>query len=255
MRSFQRRQRQKMGLRALLGVAALAAFAVVFVPTGAAKPTPPSGTYQACLIAGDGTAGCTTTTNNYSVLAGGNPELQVTITNNSASNQTLDYANLNVPTTAGVGLSIDTAHSPQPATYTTYASTSTSSQLQLRGLGLLPGASRTVAFFVQSTSSSCTDGTWSTEARSGSQPSAFVFSNPPTASSGLTSLVSVNCTLSFQPGPSAALPNKTITSAPYSQSGPSVTVVTQSLPVPLSGGGVTLGFSGSFDPVPPPSPA
>jgi hypothetical protein len=232
----------------MLVLAALVAFAIALVPTGSAKPPSPVGTYQACLIAGDGSAACTTATDDYSVLAGGNPELQVTITNNTASNQTLDYANVNVPTNAGVGLSIDTAHSPQPASYTTYASSSTSSQLQLRGLGLAPGASKTVAFFVNSTSASCTDGTWTTEARSSSTPSAFVFTNPPTKSSGLTSLVSVNCGLSFQSGPTAALPNKTITNAPYNPLGTSVTVVTQSLPVPLNGGGVSLSVNtGSFE--------
>jgi hypothetical protein len=236
-------------LRPMLVLAALTALAIVLVPSGAAKPPSPTGTYQACLIAGDGTGACTTTASggDYSVLASGNPELQVTITNNSASNQTLDYANVNVPTNAGVGLSIDTAHSPQPASYATYASSSTSSRLQLRGLGLAPGASKTVAFFVNSTSPNCTDGNWTTEARSGSTPSAFVFSNPPTKSSGLTSLVSVNCGLSFQSGPTAALPNKTVTNAPYDALGTSVTVVTQSLPVPLNGGGVSLAKSGSFE--------
>jgi hypothetical protein len=250
MRNFERRHRHKIGPRALLAVAALVVFAVVLTPTGSAKPPPPpTGTYQACLIAGTGNSSCIPTAagGDYSVLTGANPELQVTIKNDNTSSQTLDYANVNVP--AGIGVSIDTAHSPQPASYTTYASTSTSTTLQLRGLGLAPGASQTVAFFVNSTSSSCTDGTWTTEARSGSTPSAFVFPNPPSKSGGLTTLVAMSCQLTFQNEPSAALPNKIITSAPYSESGTNVTVVTPaSLPVALNGGAVKLGIdSGSFD--------
>ncbi len=233
----------------MLTLAAFAAFAVVLVPSGSAKPPSPIGTYQACLIAGDGSAGCTPTATggDYSVLTGSNPELQVTIKNDTTSNQTLDYANVTVPPGI-IGLGIDTAHSPQPASYTTYASTSTASTLQLRGLGLAPGASRTIAFFVNAPTSSCTDGIWATEARSSSTPSAFVFTNPPSKAGGLTSLVSANCTLSFQTGPSAALPNNTITGSPYNPSGTTVTVATQSLPVALNGGGVTLSVgTGSFE--------
>jgi hypothetical protein len=235
-------------------LAALAALAVVLTPTGSAKPPPPpSGTYQGCLIAGDSTAACTPNANggDYSVLTGSNPELQVTITNDSSSNQTLDWANVAVPT--GIGVTIDTTHSPQPASYTTYASTSTSSILQLRGLGLAHGVSQTVAFYVNSTSSSCTDGKWTTQARSSSTGNAFVFPTP-TSTGGLTSLVAVSCLLSFQPGPSAALPNQTMTGSAYTPSGSSVTVVTQSLPVPLNGGAVNLDkSSGSFDPAVPAS--
>lgn len=253
--SWRRRQSRpkhtRIGLRPLLVLAALAALAVVLVPSGSAKPPPtPSGTYQACLIAGTGTSSCTAKTGggDYSVVAGtGNTALQVTITNDGTSNQTLDWANVSVPATLS-GLSIDTAYSPQLLNYTTYASTSTSSTLQLRGLGLAPGASKTVAFYVTSTVANCTDGIWATDARSSSTPSAFVFPNPPSKSGGLTSLVSKNCQLALSNEPSAALPTKTITSAPYSESGASVTVVTPSLPVALNGGGVTLGIqTGSFD--------
>jgi hypothetical protein len=233
-------------------LAALAALAVVLTPTGSAKPPPPpSGTYQACLIAGDGTGACTPTASggDYSVLVGASVQLQVTIKNDSASNQTLDYANVNVPASI-IGLSIDTAHIPQPATYKTYASTSTASTLQLRGLGLAPGASRTVAFFVNSPTSSCTDGNWTTRAQSSSTGSAFVFTNPPSQSGGLTSLVAVSCQLAFQNQPTAAIQTKTITSAPYNPLGPNVSVgPTPALPVALNGGSVTLGYDpGAFDP-------
>jgi hypothetical protein len=230
-------------------LAALAALAVVLTPTGSAKPPPPAGTYQACLIAVTGSCTPTGTGGDYSVLTGTNPELQVTITNDSSSNQTLDWANVTVP--AGIGVTIDTTHSTQPASYTAYASTSTSSILQLRGLGLANGVSKTVAFYVKSMSQSCTDGNWTTQARSSSTPSAFVFTNPPSKSGGLTSLIANGCQLAFQNQPTAALQNKIITSAPYNPSGTSVSVVPQpALPVALNGGSVALGYDpGAFDPV------
>lgn len=235
-------------------VAMLAALAVVLVPVGSAKPPPqPSGTYQACLTAGTGSSACTTTAGggDYSILSGTHLPLQVRITNDSTSNQTLDFVNL-VPT--GIGVTIDTAGSASATNYTTYASTSTSTTLQLRNLGLAPGQNRMVAFYVNSSATSCTDGTWATVAQSSSTPSAFVFTNPPSASSGLTSLVAVDCKLVFQNEPTPALPNATITSAAYTPtvtvggSVHNVTVVAQALPVPLNGGSVTLApTSGSFD--------
>jgi hypothetical protein len=245
MSKFERRYRRGV-LRPLLVFAALAALAVVLTPTGSAKPTPPpSGTYQACLTAGDSTAACSN--GGYSVIPGdgANAEYQVTISNNSTSTVNLDWANVSIP--AGIGVSIDTTHSPQPASYTTYASTSTSTTLQLRGLGITPGNNKTVAFFVNSTSTSCTDGNWSTAARSSSNGNAVIFTGP-SASGGLTSLVAVNCQLAFQTNPAAALPTKTITGSPYSESGTAVTVATPNLPVALNGGGVSLGIkTGSFD--------
>jgi hypothetical protein len=247
MTESERRHRRK-ALRPLLVFAALAAVAVVVVPIGSAKAPPPSATYQACLTAGTGTASCTPTATggDYSVVLGTNPEFQVTIKNDTTSTTNLDWANVAVPT--NIGLSIDTADSSQLTSYATYASTSTSSTLQLRGLGLAPGASKTVAFFVNSTSSSCTDGTWTTQARSSSNGNAVIFTNPPSKAGGLTSLVAQSCQLSFQNEPSPALPNQTITSSAYNTLGPPVTVATQSLPVPLNGGGVTLTTNtGSFD--------
>lgn len=239
-------------------VAVLAALAVVLVPAGSAKPPPPpSGTYQVCLTAGTGSAACTATAGggDYSILSGTHPELQVTITNDGSSNQTLDYANLAVP--AGIGVAIDTAGSASALNYAAFASTSTSSTLQLRGLGLAPGASQEIAFFVNSSASSCTDGSWTTLAQSSSTPSAFVFTNPPSASSGLTSLVAVDCKLVFQSEPAPALPNATITSAAYTPTVGggvhNVTVVARdaggnALPVTLNGGNVMLAATaGAFD--------
>lgn len=237
---------------------ALAALAIVFVPAGSAKPTPPpSGTYQVCLTAGSGAATCTPTAagGDYSVLSGLNPELQVTITNDSTSNQLLDFANVNVP--AGINVTIDTGHTPQPASYTAHVSTSASSTstLGLRNLGLTPGHSVTVAFFVNSTHATCTDGNWSTLAQSAANGSFFTFPSP-TVTSGLTSLVAKSCTLAFQHEPTAALKNTVITSQAYTPVGGTVHNVTvvpqdaggQALPVALNGGNVALAASSAFDP-------
>jgi len=248
MSESERRDRRRV-LRPLFAFAALVAVAVIVVPIGSAKPPPPpTPTYQACLTAGSGSAACAPTAagGDYSVVSGANPQFQVTITDDSGSGTNLDWANVAVP--AGIGLSIDTAHSPQPASYTTYASTSTSSTLQLRGLGLTPGTSKTISFFVNSTSSSCTDGNWATQARSSSNGNAVVFTNPPSKSGGLTSLVAVNCQLSFANNPAPALKNTKITSKAYDTGAPSVSVATQSLPVALNGGSVSLGIqTGGFD--------
>jgi hypothetical protein len=245
MSESERRYRRRV-LRPLFAFAALVAVAVIVVPIGSAKPPPPPiPTYQVCLT--DGVA-CTPTAagGDYSVVSGANPAFQVTITDDSTSGTNLAWANIAVPT--GIGVSIDTTHSPQSASYTTYASTSTSSTLQLRNLGLTPGTSKTVTFFVKSTSASCTDGNWTTQARSSSNGSGVVFTNPPSKSGGLTSLVAVNCALSFETNPAPALKNTKITGSAYNTSGTPVTVATPNLPVSLSGGSVSLGIkSGSFD--------
>jgi hypothetical protein len=241
----------KNGQRAAV-VAMLAALAVIFVTAGSAKPPPPpAGNYQVCLAA-FGTA-CTPTTGGgtYSILTGANPEVTLTITNDGSSTQTLDYANIGVPTD-GSGITIDTAHSPQTANYTTYASTSTSSTLQLRNLALAPGNSQTISFFVNSAHATCTDGTWTTLAQSSSTPSAFVFSNPPIKSSGLTSLVAKSCALAFSPQPTSALKGAIVTSQAYTAVDNvntfNVAVTPVGLQVPLNGGTVTFTPAGDFDP-------
>jgi hypothetical protein len=243
MSKSERDQRRRL-LRPLLVLAALAAFAVVFVPSGSADPLSVPGGYQVCLVAGDGSGGCTATAagGDYSVITGANPELSVTITNDDPS-ETLDSADITVPT--GIDVSIDTLHSPQPASYTLYAGNSNSTDLNLSGLGIAPGDSKTVSFFVNSSATACTDGTWATTATSATEDS---YTNPPDASGGLTSLVAASCQLAFQTVPTAAQPNKVITGSPYSESGTSVTVATPTLPVPLSGGSVNLDIkTGSFD--------
>lgn len=229
-------------------VATLAALAVIFVSAGAAKPPPvPVGNYQVCLAASADSCTPTAAGGDYSVLAGGNPQVNVTITNDGSSNQTLDYADVTVP--GSIGLSIDTTHSPQSASYTAYAGTSTPTILQLRNLALLPGRSQTVSFYVNSTASSCTDGNWSTVAKTGSQPSAFVFANPPVKASGLTSLVAQSCTLDFTVQPTAALKNTVITGQAYTPGAANVTIAPHdTLPVTLNTGTASLTVAGDSDP-------
>lgn len=252
MRPRPRKALRLSTLRRAAVVASLAALAVIFVSAGSAKPPPaPVGTYQLCVSA-TGTA-CTPTGSggDYSVLSGNNPELSLTVTNNAASNQTLDYVNFPLPSNAG--LSIDTADSSQLVSYATYGASSTSSVLQLRNLALAPNHSATVDFFVNSAAPSCTDGAWgSAVVQSSSTGSAFVFTSM-TGSSGLTSLVAKSCALMFQHEPAPALPTKTITDVAYTDSVgngvDNVTVVPATvLPVPLKGGTVSLAQnSGAFD--------
>jgi hypothetical protein len=235
-------------IRRAVVVAVLASLAVIYVSAGSAKPTP-VGNYQVCLSAVADACTPTADGGDYSVLAGANPQLNVTVTNDSSSNQTLDYADITVPT--GIGLSIDTTHVPQSANYTTFAGTSTSTILQLRNLALAPGVSKSITFFVNSTSATCTDGNWSTVAKTGTQPSAFVFTNPPIKSSGLTSLVAQSCSLEFTHNPAAALKGTIVTDLPYTSLADGADNVTVApagvLPVALNGGVVSFSVSAAID--------
>jgi hypothetical protein len=230
-------------------LAVLAALAVVLTPTGSAKPPPPPvGVDDVCLTI-FGAPSCTMTAGgDYSFWSDSHPELQVTLTNDNSSGLTLGWANLTIPATIGT---IDTAGSASIPSYKSYAAQSTATTLQLRSLGLAAGQSVTVAFLVNSTATSCTDGQWGLQAQTSNN--GTLFSSPKT-SGGMTSLFAVGCQLAFQNQPTAALQNRTITSTPYSPSGPSVSVVPQdssgaALPAPLNGGSVTITSLGAFDPV------
>ena len=237
-------------------VATLAALAVIFVSAGSAKPAP-TGTYQVCITAGSGSSACSPTAagGDYSIVSSLANGLQVTIKNDSTSNQTLDYANLPVPATIGT---INTGLSAAATNYSAYASTSTPTTLQLRNLGLAPGVSQTIAF-VMSPAASCTDGAWAPlVAQSAANGNFYTFPQP-TVTGGLTTLVSGGCTLDFTVQPTAALENAVVTGQAYTPGAADVTVAPHTkLPVPLNIGsasitsvdgppdpGSTLGFSGT----------
>jgi hypothetical protein len=223
-------------------VAVLASLAVIFVPAGSAKPTP-SGTYRVCLVAGNGSNACSATAGGgtYSIISSLGTGLQVTLWNDS--NQTLDYANLPVPPAIGT---INTGASASALNYSTYASTSTSSTLQLRNLAIAPNGSKTIAF-VMNPAASCTDGAWSgLVAQSAASGNFYTFPTP-TTTGGLTTLVSGSCTLDFTVQPAAALVNTFITGQAYS-AGTAVTVTPHNLPVPLTIGTASVIAAGQVDP-------
>lgn len=233
-------------LRRAAVVATLAALAVIFVSTGSAKPAP-TGTYQVCITAGSGSSACSPTAagGDYSIVSSlANNGLQVTITNDSTSNQTLDYANLPVPATIGT---INTGLSASATNYSAFASTSTATMLQLRNLALAPGGSKTIAF-VMSPAASCTDGAWAPlVAQSAANGNFFTFPQP-TVTSGLTTLVAIGCTLDFTVQPTAALVNTVVTGQAYTSGAANVTVTPHGLPVALGIGSATVAASGDSDP-------
>jgi hypothetical protein len=246
----------RRGLRPLLVLAVLVALAVVLTPTGSAKP-PASAIklYQVCLAAGDGTVPCTSWDSSggaVSALAGSHAEMQVTIHNDKTSNQTLGSANLTVP--AGLGLTIDTAGSSSATGYSTYASTSTSTTLQLRNLNLSANGQATVAFYVNSSSTTCGEGTWGIQVKQSNDfNGAGNDFSPPTASSGLTSLITSGCHLAWIDQPASANQSVPITDTPFTPSGTNVHNVTVAIEdasnnvLNLNTGTATLAVNGSFD--------
>lgn len=255
MSKSERRYRQRL-VRPMLAFAALAALAVVLAPTGSAKPPTASiKLYQMCLTAGNGLSPCTTWDTSggaVSTVAGSHAEMQVTMHNDATSNVTLGSANLTVP--AGLGLTIDTAGSTGETNYSTYASTSTSTTLQLRNLNLAANGQVTVAFFVNSSSATCGEGTWGMQVKQSNDfnGTGNDFS-PPTKSSGLTSLITSGCHLAWKYQPASADQSTPITDTAFTQSGINVhSVAVQILdgsnqPLNLNSGTVTLAVTGSFD--------
>lgn len=235
-----------------LSLALVSLLAVVLAQSGSAKP--PSAQiklYQVCLTAGDGGAPCTSWDSlggALSAVTGSHPELQITLHNDTSSNQALGSVNLTVP--PGLGLTIDTT-SPMATNYSMYASTSTSDTLQLRNLNLATNASVTVAFFVNASSTSCNDGTWGIQVKQSNDfnGSGNDFSQP-TKSSGLTSLITGGCHLAWASQPASAKPSETITDTPFTQSGANVNNVAVEVqnannrPIDLNTGTATMTISG-----------
>lgn len=243
MRESERRYRRRV-LRPFFVLAALAALAVVLVPTGSAKPPTASiKLYDVCLQSG--TTPCTSWTTSggsTSTVSGTNPQVTLNVQNESGSNTTLGSLNLNMPT--GITLQLPVGNP--------LAGTSTSTQLQLRNLNLAAGSSVAVAFTI-SAPSICGTVQWSVAAKQSNDFNGSGNDFQLTKSGGLTSLITNGCHLAWIFQPASAVQSTPITDTPFTSSGANVhsaTVEVQDAsnnPINLNTGTATLAVTGSFD--------
>lgn len=134
------------GLRALLVLAALAALAVVLIPTGSASVTTIK-VYD--LQLGSTGSGCSTPGD--SCLPGATlATMTLNITNDQASNTTLGSVNFDAPSALPIDTSV--AHSPTTTAGNVQltAKSGTGGELQIRNLNLAPNSSATVTYYVDS---------------------------------------------------------------------------------------------------------
>lgn len=207
MRESGKRDRRRV-LRPLLVFAALAALAVVLVPTGSAK-APSSGVkvYTACLSQGQSlsTSGC-----NPSSLPGGSTVgLTITITNSPTSTQTLGSVNLDGPVDASGNPLLPYVGTPRYVSGTGGFGTNTAAELQLRNLNLAAGSSVAVAFQV---TTPCTGSNlaWTIAAKQSNNFSGTGndFQQPAAITSGIAS---PGCYLGFVNQPADTQVGQTIT--------------------------------------------
>ena len=237
-RSYRRRV-----LRPLFALAAIAAFGVVLVPTGSAKP-PASGIklYDVCLQGG--TSACNSWTSGggtVSTISGANPQVTLNIHNESGSNTTLGSLNLTMPS----GITLQSVTDPN-------ASTSTATTLQMRNLNLAPGAVYPVTFTIAAPNA-CGTVQWSVAAKQSNDFNGTGNDFQLEQSSGLTTLITSGCQLVWIDQPASADQSTPITDTPFTSSGANVHSVTvaledsQSNVVSVNTGTATLAVSGNFD--------
>jgi hypothetical protein len=225
----------------MLTLAAFAAFAVVLVPSGSAKPPASSvKLYDVCLQGG--TTACidwSTGGGSISTVSGTNAQVTFNVKNESGSNTTLGSLNLNMPT----GVTLQAVGDP-------FASTSTGAQLQLRNLNLAPGASHAVTFTVTAPNV-CGTLQWSVAAKQSNDFNGSGNDFQLKQSSGLTSLITTGCHLAWLHQPASADQSIPITDTAFTPSGNSVGVAIEdgsNHPINLSTGTATLSMvTGSFD--------
>jgi len=242
MSKSERRYRQRLA-RPMLAFAALAALAVVLAPTGSAKPPTASiKLYDVCLQGG--TTACTDWTSSggsTSTISGASPQVTLNVKDESGSNTTLGSLNLNMPS----GVTLQTVSDP-------LASTSTSTQLQLRNLNLAPGTSHPVTFTINAPSV-CGTVQWSVAAKQSNDFNGTGNDFLLKQSSGLTSLITNGCHLAWIFQPASAVQSQPITDTPFTSSGANVHSVTVEVqdasnnPINLNTGTATLAVTGSFD--------
>jgi hypothetical protein len=240
----------RTALRTLIVLAALAALAVVLVPTSSAKPpTAEIKLYDVCLQGG--TTACTiwsSTGGLASTLSGSSPEVTFNVHNESGSNTTLGSLNLDMP--SGITLHLPVGAAGDPIT-----GTSTSTQLQLRNLNLAPGGSY-AAHFTIAAPSVCGTVQWHVAAKQSNDFNGSGNDYQLKQSSGLTSLITNGCHLAWIYQPASADQSVPITDTaftPTDQSLPNVHNVAVEVqdasnnPINLNTGTATLSVSGSFD--------
>lgn len=227
MSKSERRDRRRV-LRPLVAVAALAAFAIVLVPTGSAKPPASNNKKYSLCLQGTGDIGSFCKTTNQSHLsAGSTTSMTLTINNDPASPSVLGSMNFDAP----AGLSITSASpSATPAgdvTLVANGGANGTGELQIRNLNLAAGSSANVTFSVQAP---CAGGPFPWPDPAVKQSNDFNgtgndFNNPPTSFVGKTSVLGgVGCYLGFLNQPadtqvSTSTSTYTITDAPGSTGG------------------------------------
>ena len=146
-----------------LGLVGLfAALAAVLVPLGAAKP-PSSDVkkYDVCLQAG-GSPSCSSLGAHTSLPGGSLVSLELRITNEAASNQSLGSARINAPAELPIS---GTVSSSLPGTIGAV----TANRIELQNLGLSPGAPPVVVTFSVTTPCSGGPFTWNVPAKQSNQ--------------------------------------------------------------------------------------
>jgi hypothetical protein len=226
MRESERRYRPGV-LRPLFVFAALAAFAVVLVPSGSAKPPASNNkNYSLCLQgAGDtATTFCQTSTSQSHLSAGATTSMTLTISNAATSPSTLGSMNFDAP--AGLTLSSPSVQPPGTVTLVSGGSSTGTDELQIRNLNLAAGSSVIVSFSVQAP---CAGGPFQWPTPATKQSNDFNGTgndfNAPTSFTGQTSVLSgAGCYLGFLNQPadtqvSTSTSTYTITDAPGSTGG------------------------------------
>jgi hypothetical protein len=238
---------KRIGLRAVVAFAALAAIAVVLTPAGSAGTTnkPFAAVFGSTVVPA---------ASGYNPTAGGtagNGYVTLKITN-EARNQTLGSSNVYAPNnvtitgadTPSVG-SLDPTQQPFPAGGT--------NTLELRNLNLSYGQFVTVNIYVSA--SSCGTFTWNIDAHQSndynSNPGNALYFD--TTNSSLTTLATGGCHLAWIYQPASANQSTPITDTPFTSSGTNVHNVTVALEdsggtvVGVNTGTATLAVTGSFD--------
>jgi len=200
---------KRVRVRHLLPLAALLLVPVLLAPAGSAKPTPIRN-FEICI------QNATTATPAPSCSSFGTDsafdgavagaKVQLTLTNDAASTDTIQSANVTVP----AQLRVDTsAGAPTPGTVTASGQT-----IQIRGVSVRPGRTFVATFFVD-TACSGTGLAWSAQPKaSGDWTGSNTFGLVSGASTGTTTDLSVGCHLGF-----ATQPNDTQVGMPILDGG------------------------------------
>lgn len=223
MKKSERRNRQRV-LRPLFVFAALAALAVVLVPTGSASPPSSNNKqYSLCLQGpSDMTSNfCQMSTSQSHLSAGSATSMTLTITNAATTPSILGSMNVDAPSGLPITSATGSANPAGTVALISNGGANGTGQLQIRNLNLAPGSHATVTFSVQAP---CTGGSFTWPNPATKQSNDFNGTgndfNSPTSFAGRTStLGGVGCYLGFLNQPAATQVGMTITDAIGSSGG------------------------------------